>query len=304
MFDTTFLSYLIGPLVGAIIGYITNDIAIRMLFRPHKAVHIGRIRLPFTPGLIPKERYRISKSIGETIAKELLSGEVVRGALLADDVRCKIEYSVDSIMQKASEDERRMAELLPGGEHGEWRTGLDSALDNIGNELCGSLLSSGFEQSISTKVIGDLRLKLAHSPISPLRLFWDDNFSSILSNKLSRGLSEFAERNAPELVRGILGKTTDDILGSRIMDLYEKHEESLANLRNALLSQYESLISNQIDNMLRAIDIRNIVEERINSLEVKQLEEMTFTLMKRELRAIIWLGALLGGIMGTITSFI
>lgn len=31
------LSYIIAPLLGGVIGYITNDIAIRMLFRPHTA---------------------------------------------------------------------------------------------------------------------------------------------------------------------------------------------------------------------------------------------------------------------------
>ena len=28
------MSYIIAPLLGGVIGYITNDIAIRMLFRP------------------------------------------------------------------------------------------------------------------------------------------------------------------------------------------------------------------------------------------------------------------------------
>lgn len=33
-------SYILAPLVGGVIGYVTNDIAIRMLFRPHTAKHI------------------------------------------------------------------------------------------------------------------------------------------------------------------------------------------------------------------------------------------------------------------------
>ena len=45
--------YIIPPLVGGVIGYVTNDIAIRMLFRPHTAKHIMGWRIPFTPGIIP-----------------------------------------------------------------------------------------------------------------------------------------------------------------------------------------------------------------------------------------------------------
>ena len=52
--------YIIPPLVGGVIGYVTNDIAIRMLFRPHTAKHIMGWRVPFTPGIIPKEKGRIA----------------------------------------------------------------------------------------------------------------------------------------------------------------------------------------------------------------------------------------------------
>ena len=52
-------TYFIAPLLGGLIGYITNDIAIRMLFRPHKAKYLFGIHIPFTPGIIPKEKGRI-----------------------------------------------------------------------------------------------------------------------------------------------------------------------------------------------------------------------------------------------------
>ncbi len=51
------------PIVGAIIGYTTNWLAIKMLFKPpHEAKYIGKLKVPFTPGLIPRERERIARS--------------------------------------------------------------------------------------------------------------------------------------------------------------------------------------------------------------------------------------------------
>ena len=70
-------SYIVGPAVGAVIGYITNDIAIRMLFRPHQAKYIFGIHVPFTPGIIPKERGRIAESIGTAISVNLMNKEVL-----------------------------------------------------------------------------------------------------------------------------------------------------------------------------------------------------------------------------------
>ncbi|NJP10330.1 MAG: DUF445 domain-containing protein [Leptolyngbyaceae cyanobacterium RU_5_1] len=83
------------PIVGGIIGYFTNDIAIRMLFRPYRAYYIGGRRVPFTPGLIPRNQERLAKRISDTImgslltpaelqklARRLLQTERVQAALL------------------------------------------------------------------------------------------------------------------------------------------------------------------------------------------------------------------------------
>ena len=58
------LKLILAPVLGGVIGYITNDLAIRMLFRPRKAVYIGKLHVPFTPGLIPQQKERIAASIG------------------------------------------------------------------------------------------------------------------------------------------------------------------------------------------------------------------------------------------------
>ncbi len=63
------------PVVGGIIGYFTNDIAIRMLFRPYRAYYLGSKRVPFTPGLIPRNQERLAKRISDTIMGSLLTPE-------------------------------------------------------------------------------------------------------------------------------------------------------------------------------------------------------------------------------------
>ncbi|MGK7931729.1 MAG: DUF445 domain-containing protein [Microcystaceae cyanobacterium] len=83
------------PIAGSIIGYFTNDIAIKMLFRPYQAIYLGKRRLPFTPGLIPRNQERLAKRVSDTImgslltpeelqrlAKRLLKRERVKGAIL------------------------------------------------------------------------------------------------------------------------------------------------------------------------------------------------------------------------------
>ena len=72
---------LIPVLVGSIIGYFTNWLAIKMLFKPHYEKKIFGLTLPFTPGLIPKERDRMAANIGNTVGEHLLSTETIVEAI-------------------------------------------------------------------------------------------------------------------------------------------------------------------------------------------------------------------------------
>ena len=88
--------WIINPLVGSVIGYVTNWIAIKMLFHPHNEVKLFGKVMPFTPGLIPKGRYRIAKTMGESLSKNILTPEVLSGALNAPEVTDTISNALDA----------------------------------------------------------------------------------------------------------------------------------------------------------------------------------------------------------------
>jgi uncharacterized membrane protein YheB (UPF0754 family) len=69
--------YIGPPLIGAAIGYFTNDIAIRMLFRPYKAKYIGSWRIPLTPGVIPRNQARLAQRVADSITGSLLTPEAI-----------------------------------------------------------------------------------------------------------------------------------------------------------------------------------------------------------------------------------
>jgi uncharacterized membrane protein YheB (UPF0754 family) len=65
--------YLAPPIAGAVVGYFTNDVAIKMLFRPYTAKFVGKYQVPFTPGLIPSNQGRLATRISDTIMGSLLT---------------------------------------------------------------------------------------------------------------------------------------------------------------------------------------------------------------------------------------
>lgn len=64
--------------IGALIGGVTNSLAIKMLFRPYKPLYIGGKRLPFTPGLIPKRRDELANQLGRMVVDHLITPESIR----------------------------------------------------------------------------------------------------------------------------------------------------------------------------------------------------------------------------------
>ncbi|WP_084031607.1 DUF445 domain-containing protein [Anaerobacillus arseniciselenatis] len=78
---TTLFLIAMMVLVGALIGGITNSIAIKMLFRPYKAIYVKRWRVPFTPGLIPKRRVELAEQLGKLVTTHLLTAEGLKKKL-------------------------------------------------------------------------------------------------------------------------------------------------------------------------------------------------------------------------------
>ncbi len=108
----------LSVLGGAIIGYITNWVAIRMLFRPLQEKRLWGMRLPFTPGVIPRGKGRLARAIGEAVGGMLLTEKKVVQHLLQPEVEEQMRGFLAGSMTEVREREVRVGEVL-GGPAGE-----------------------------------------------------------------------------------------------------------------------------------------------------------------------------------------
>lgn len=86
--------------IGVVIGAVTNHLAIRMLFRPLEPKYIGKYRVPFTPGLIPKRRDELAANLGRTVVKHLLTPEGIGKRLASPAVREAVTRLVEQEVTK------------------------------------------------------------------------------------------------------------------------------------------------------------------------------------------------------------
>lgn len=103
--DASFLVILFMVVVGAVIGGVTNVIAIRMLFHPFKPYYIFKMRIPFTPGLIPKRREEIATKIGQVIEEHLITESVILQKLNEPNTREAINDLVIKQLSKLKSDD-------------------------------------------------------------------------------------------------------------------------------------------------------------------------------------------------------
>lgn len=105
-----------SPLAGAVIGYFTNWLAIRMLFRPYEEKKLGSFRLPFTPGLIPKEKNKLASKLGNAVADHLITQNAFLETLTSQEFLNKIgdslEQECQKLMQNQNTLENKIQELL------------------------------------------------------------------------------------------------------------------------------------------------------------------------------------------------
>ncbi|MFQ5735997.1 MAG: DUF445 domain-containing protein [Thermodesulfobacteriota bacterium] len=87
---------LVPPVFGAAIGWLTNYVAIKLLFKPHRRVEILGFNVQ---GVIPKRRKEIARSIAHAIEKELLSSEDLAKALAGLDWEEEIEKTVEAAVE-------------------------------------------------------------------------------------------------------------------------------------------------------------------------------------------------------------
>ena len=321
-------TYFIAPLLGGLIGYITNDIAIRMLFRPHKAKYLFGIHIPFTPGIIPKEKGRIAEAIGGVISENLMNNEVLEKYLLSDEMIGKVRSAVEEFISIQQQNQESVARFLG---HYLSKDEIDSIAQNINQSITKQTYEKLADSSVGDKVahiaIDHVAQKLTIDGPQELLsgiggalggmkgmaagLFGGNIVAKFLGmlrepaeHFLAKNINTMLRDNGEEIVSNMIGGEVDHFLDKPVCKLLEGHEEQLAQTVDTIESIYRSIITEHLSKILESIDISKIVRERINEMDVNETEKLIFQVMDKELKAIVWLGALLGLLMGCINCFV
>lgn len=311
------LHFILAPVVGGVIGYITNALAIRMLFRPYTAKYFLGMHIPFTPGIIPKEKGRIAASLGTAISDNLMNRDVLERYLLSNDMLSRLRTSIDTFCFRQMSNTETVRQFLS---HYLAAEDVDRVLSSVRGDLTvqisARLAGSGLGAQIADAVARHLTSRLRKDGLEVmlpgmLRML-GDNFKNKLADLIEAPLRKFLTGNIDSIiakdgetiVRRLIDTQIDALAETPVCDLLQGKEKQIQEVAEVLVTAYRILISEQLPRILGAIDIPRIIEGRINEMDMRETEHLIFAVMNKELQAIIWLGALLGCIMGMVNAFV
>lgn len=167
--------------IGGMIGYITNAIAVKMIFRPLEPKKILGLTLQ---GLIPKRRLEISKVIGEVVDKELVSVEAIVDKIIEDGYREQIVESIkEKVLDAIEKNMPSWIQVMFGSVINDFVKGIiDKEADEMVTEMLRKFLDNGsmnieISKMVEEKINGfelekleELTLKIAKKELKYIEL--------------------------------------------------------------------------------------------------------------------------------------
>lgn len=370
----TFLIIVFMMVIGALIGGVTNILAVRMLFHPFKTYYIFNKRVPFTPGLIPKRRKEVADKIGQVVEEHLLTESLIQSKLNAPSSRQAIEEVLLKQIQKLKQEHMTLQyfadkldldvaqlanekldlvisnkldafyqdnqttpikQIIPE----EIEASIDSKIDLVPDLLferasvylssekgaadIASMLETFFNEK--GKIVGLLQMFMTKESIADriqhelIRLTKHPKAKAIAKQVIDNEYETMKAKNLNELVSESQYnsfKTSITELAIGYLDVDKVSKQSFNTLMPSFIHFLESKVSQKLTDVIieniskhispimKKINLRQMVEEQINTFDLAYIERLIIDVANKELKLIMLLGFLLGGIIGLLQGVI
>ena len=309
------LALLLPPILGGIIALSTNWIAIKMLFRPHREVRIFGIRMPFTPGLIPKERTRLARKLGEAISTHLLTPDILADKLANPATWPLPDATVGEILQSwgIPDPPAYIAAAISQP--------MKKAADTLLPKAIGGLVHfPEYFPALDSK-LAELTAEVAMKSINPLAGLFVRH-EKIYANIKEAVFTYLAEPDNQEILKNAIHNGIDSLMvadTSRVMALKTQADETQLQLCDRICAihvkegaeilfqrePYASIIRRSLEvaatYLATHMPVADMIEQKMSGLDVAETERVLLSVVGRELRMIIWLGGLFGFLIGLLS---
>ena len=288
------LKLIAGPVIGAVIGYCTNYLAVKMLFFPKREIRIGGYKLPFTPGAIPKGKPRLAKAVGTIVANDLLTQEDIKKKVLSEETENGI---VNQIMTVLSKDIKSV--IIDAGSSAEQYDDVKIKIVNtLSNQIIDSIHHMNLEELIVSEAGRIVKEKMSGSMLG---MFVNEGMINSIIQPIGREFVAYIDNNGADIIEAEIEYKINSLQEQSVAGICQSMDISEDNIRGIVQKLYRRVADSLTEKLIGNLDITGMIEEKINAMDVDSLENLVLTVMKKELDMIVNLGALVGGVLGILT---
>lgn len=324
-----YLKIIIPILVGALIGYCTNYIAIKMLFKPQKLIHVFGKKLPFTPGVIPKNKSRIAAAVGKAVGQNLFTNQDIVNAITESGLKnnlsekimdtafntdSSIKDYIDKYYSKKSGENDDLIQTELSKEVDYDASDYDDVIieetdyDKIKNKVSDVITSKilgAFEKIDLNAMVSQIASKTLSEKVkgTMMEMFLNESTVSAMSAPIGNSIAEYIKNHGEEIIYPLVDTEVDSFMEKPVSENLEELGLDTNILESSVNKLFDTAVSKCGSMISEYIDIPGIVESKINKMDVSELEELVMQVMKNELQTVINLGALIGAVIGIINIF-
>lgn len=293
-----FLKYIITPIMGTIIGYGTNYVAVKMLFRPKNEVKFLGQTLPFTPGAIPKGKPRLAKAIGDVVGNTLITKDDIKSKLLNENTQEIVVGKISEILNAEIKSEVMTLSKLDEEGYNNIKMKLSNT---VTEQILISINNIGVGRIISDECGRVIKEK---TQFSMLKMFLNDELVASITGMIGDEVQKYIDKNGKPVIGKEINSKIDSIEQRSVSELLAKADITEEKIEDAITKLYNKSVDKALDELFSKLNISKMIEDKINAMDIDELETLVLKVMKKELDTIVNLGAVIGLIMGLINMLI
>lgn len=245
--------------VSGLIGYLTNWIAITMLFKPVK-------RRPLLgQGLVPAHKNRIAYRLSHAVSDDLINPELIKKKIRESKAISRYRLQAIEHIQEITEREDFREDLK------EWILNyVDSIVQN-----------PEFRKKVSDHILLEIEDALQNKAFEKVAL----KTYSFLSGQT---LQEFIENLLERL----------PVTAERNIGYIEEYLDEFPDKIHRNSDKIDELITQLLYKLINQLNVQTLVEENLKKYDEQRLESMIRNATNEQLKTIQYLGAVLGTIGG------
>lgn len=245
--------------VGGLIGYLTNWLAITMLFKPaQKRPILGH-------GLVPAQKDRIAYRLAQAVSEDLINPEIIKRKISESGVIGRYRELATQYVQSIIDDPEFREEL---------KTWVVNYVDDM-------IANPGIRAAIAEKIILEIDNALEGKSIERVAI----RAYSYVRGQEMQEIVEEALGKLPGSVENGLDKL--DILLNQLPEKLDENSDTIENIVTSLLYR-----------LVNQLDVHTLVEDNLRSYDEQHISDIIKGATNEQLHYIQYLGAVLGLIGG------